>query len=147
VIFPQLAEGTVPVRKLLLLVEDNDSDEKLAIRALRKCGVEFEVEVVRDGAEALDRLTGDGPMPELVLLDLNLPKFGGLEVLARLRKHHSTKHLPVVVLTASREHEDISRSYACGANAYVRKPIDFHEFSEAARSIGRFWMSLNEVSR
>lgn len=135
------------MRKLLLLVEDNDSDEKLALRALKKCGVEFDVEVARDGAEALDRLTGHGKLPDVVLLDLNLPKFGGLEVLCKLRGHQATKHLPVVVLTASKEHEDISRSYDCGANAYVRKPIDFHEFSEAARSIGRFWISLNQVNR
>jgi two-component system response regulator len=135
------------VRKLLLLVEDNDSDEKLAIRALRKCGVEFDVEVARDGAEAVERLTGAGRMPDVVLLDLNLPKLGGLEVLARLRKHPSTTHLPIVVLTSSKEREDVSKSYASGANAYVRKPIDFHEFSEAAQSIGRFWLSFNEVSR
>jgi two-component system response regulator len=135
------------MRKLLLLVEDNDTDEKLAIRALKKCGVEFDVEVARDGAEALDRLGNAKKLPDMVLLDLNLPKFGGLEVLCRLRGQPLTRHLPVVVLTASKEHEDISRSYDCGANAYVRKPIDFHEFAAAARSIGCFWMSLNEIIR
>jgi two-component system response regulator len=143
-----LGDGTL--RKLLLLVEDNDTDEKLAIRALKNSGVDFDVEVARDGAEALDRLIGPDRsprLPDLVLLDLNLPRFGGIEVLTRLRADPATKYLPIVVLTASKEQEDIARSYASGANAYVRKPIDFAEFSEAAKTLGQFWLSLNQVSR
>jgi two-component system response regulator len=136
------------VSKVILLVEDNPSDEKLTIVAFRQCGV---VVVVRDGQEALDYLLGTGPyadrdcaLPTVVLLDLNLPKLGGLEVLRRIRAHEPTKFLPVVVLTTSREEEDVLQSYAYGANAYVRKPVEFADFVEAAKTVGLFWLLFNE---
>ncbi len=133
--------------KVILLVEDNASDEKLTLLAFKKCGVANEVIVVRDGAAALDYLFGLGPnaaQPTVVLLDLNLPKVDGLEVLRRIRANENTRLLPVVILTASREDEDIGTSYALGANAYVRKPVEFSEFTEAAKTLGLFWLLLNE---
>lgn len=138
--------------KVILLIEDNASDEKLTLLAFRKCGIANEVVVVRDGAEALDYLFGDGhhagaasrPLPSLVLLDLNLPRIDGHEVLRRLRADPRTKLMPVVVLTSSKEDEDIARSYELGANAYVRKPVDFTEFVAAAKTLGFFWPLLNE---
>lgn len=138
--------------KFLLLVEDNPSDEKLTLRALKKSGVAIDVAVVRDGAEALDYLFAAGPhaardasqLPTVVMLDLHLPRIDGLEVLRRIRADDRTRCLPVVILTASRESEDIARGYALGANAYVRKPVDFNEFIAAARALGVFWMLLNE---
>jgi len=135
--------------KVILLVEDNATDEKLTVLAFKKCAVANEVVVVRDGAAALEYLLGPvAPpvMPAVVLLDLNLPKVAGLEVLRRIRANESTKLLPVVVLTASKEDEDIVASYALGANAYVRKPIDFSEFTEAAKTLGLFWLLLNETA-
>ena len=139
--------------KLILLVEDNASDEKLTLLALRNCHVENQVAVARDGVEALDFLFATGLhaardpslLPALVLLDLNLPKIDGLEVLRRIRAHDRTRDLPVVVLTSSRQDEDISQGYASGANAYVRKPVDYDEFVEAAKALGVFWLSLNET--
>ncbi len=137
--------------KIILLVEDNPTDEKLTLRAFKKSGVANEVFVVRDGVEALDYLFGTGPegrvgheLPSIVLLDLQLPRIGGLEVLRRVRADERTKLLPVVVLTSSKEDEDIARSYALGANAYVRKPVEFSEFVDAARTLGLFWLLLNE---
>ena len=138
--------------KVILLVEDNASDEKLTVLAFKKCGISNEVVVVRDGAAALDYIFATGEHagrdtsvpPTVVLLDLKLPKVDGLEVLRRIRADGRTKLLPVVVLTASKEEEDILRSYALGANAYVRKPVDFVEFAEAARTLGLFWLLLNE---
>jgi two-component system response regulator len=138
--------------KVILLVEDNPSDEKLTLVAFRKCGVAHEIIVVRDGAAALDYLFATGEhasrtpdkLPSVVLLDLNLPKLGGLEVLRRVRADERTKLLPVVVLTSSREDEDILKSYSLGANAYVRKPVDFAEFAQAAKTLGVFWLLLNE---
>jgi two-component system response regulator len=140
------------MNKALLLVEDNPTDEKLTIRAFRKSGTANEIVVVRDGAEALDYLfaTGQyenrdpGVLPAVVLLDLKLPRIDGLEVLRRIRAHEPTRCLPVVILTASREHDDIARGYSLGANAYVRKPVDFGEFAEAAKTLGLFWLLLNE---
>jgi CheY-like chemotaxis protein len=140
------------VGRHILLVEDNATDEKLTLRAFNKCGVANEIVVVRDGREALDYLLctgrhgGRDPAsgPTLVLLDLNLPLVGGLEVLKTLRDTERTRYLPVVVLTSSREEEDILKSYAFGANAYVRKPVEFAEFAEAARALGMFWLMLNE---
>jgi two-component system, response regulator len=140
------------MNKEILLVEDNSSDEKLTLLAFKSCGVSNDVTVVRDGAEALDYLfaTGKygtrdaGVLPAVILLDLNLPKISGLEVLRRLRVDERTKLLPVVVLTASREDEDVMRSYSLGANAYVRKPVAFSEFAQAARTLGLFWLLLNE---
>ena len=138
--------------KLILLVEDNPSDEKLTLRALKGCGVANDVIVVRDGAEAIDFLFGSEPfrgeqvnrVPTLILLDLKLPRIDGLEVLRRIRDHGPTRHLPVVILTSSKEDEDIARGYALGANAYVRKPLDFAEFAQAAKVLGLFWLLLNE---
>jgi two-component system response regulator len=140
------------VKKLILLVEDNSSDEKLTALALRKCEVPNEVVVVRDGAEALDYLFGSGAhagrdtsaLPALVLLDLNLPKINGLEVLRRIRANETTAALPVVILTSSKQDEDITQGYASGANAYVRKPVDYAEFVAAAQTLGVFWLRLNE---
>ena len=138
--------------KPILLVEDNATDEKLTIRAFKKSGVSNEVVVVRDGAEALDYLFGTGAyagrdanaVPAVVLLDLKLPKVEGMEVLRRIRADSRTHLLPVVVLTASKEEEDVIGSYSLGANAYVRKPVDFNEFASAAKTLGLFWLLLNE---
>lgn len=140
------------MKKLILLVEDNESDEKLTLRALKKCGVDHDIVVQRDGADALDWLFASGKfadrdvtlVPAVVLLDLNLPKIDGIDVLRRLREDERTKTLPVVMMTSSNEQEDVVRSFACGANAYVRKPVGFVEFTEAAKAIGVFWLSLNE---
>lgn len=138
--------------KVILLVEDNASDEKLTVLAFKKCGVANEVVVVRDGAAALDYLLATGVhvgrdptiLPSVVLLDLKLPKVDGLEVLRRIRANEGTKLLPVVVLTASKEDEDVLSSFSLGANAYVRKPVEFAEFAEAAKTLGLFWLLLNE---
>lgn len=140
------------MNKVILLVEDNISDEKLTVLAFRNCGVSNSMVVVRDGAAALEYIFATGAhadrdaamTPAVVLLDLNLPKIGGLEVLRRLRDDPRTKMLPVVVLTASREEEDILRSYSLGANAYVRKPVEFGDFAQAAKTLGLFWLLLNE---
>ena len=140
------------MNKVILLVEDNASDEKLTLLAFKNCGVSNDVVVARDGAAALDYLFAIGkhesrdgsPLPAVVLLDLKLPKVDGLEVLRRLRADERTKLLPVVILTASREDEDVLESYARGANAYVRKPVDFAEFAKAAKTLGLFWLLLNE---
>lgn len=137
--------------KVVLLVEDNSSDEALALRALRKSNMGDNVVVVRDGAEALDYLLGrdrdlpDGrAMPHLVLLDLNLPKIDGLEVLRRIRADERTKLLPVVILTSSGEERDIVSGYDLGANSYVRKPVDFIQFADAVRQLGLYWLGINE---
>ena len=135
--------------KVILLVEDNASDEKLTLLAFKKCGIANDIVVARDGAAALDYFFGAGeqarrPLPAVVLLDLKLPKVDGLEVLRRLRADERTRCLPVVVLTSSKEEEDVGRSYSLGANAYVRKPVDFAEFAQVARTLGLFWLLLNE---
>jgi CheY-like chemotaxis protein len=140
--------------RVILLVEDNPSDEKLTLLAFKSCGVPNEIAVVRDGAAALDFLLGTGKyaasgapsLPRVVLLDLKLPKVDGLDVLRRIRENERTKHLPVVVLTSSRQDEDLTQSYSEGANAYVRKPVDFAVFAEAARTIATFWLVLNETA-
>ena len=140
--------------KLILLVEDNATDEKLTLLAFRGCGIANDIVVVRDGAAALDYLFRTGthvdpsasPSPMVVLLDLNLPKVDGHEVLRRLRADERTKLLPVIILTASKEEEDIVRGYQLGANAYVRKPVEFVEFVEAAKTLGLFWLLLNETA-
>ena len=132
--------------KVVLLVEDNASDEKLTLRAFKKHNLGNEIVVARDGAEAIDRLHGGDPIhPAIVLLDLNLPKIDGLEVLRRIRSDERTRMLPVVVLTSSTQDEDLVRSYQLGANAYVRKPVDFNAFVDAARTLGLFWLLLNET--
>jgi len=132
----------------ILLVEDNPDDEALTLRALKKNNILNEVIVARDGAEALELLfRGDGasvPMPSLILLDLNLPKIDGLEVLRRIRADQRTKIVPVVVLTSSKLEDDILASYQGGANGYVRKPVRFADFAEAVRALGVFWLLLNE---
>ena len=139
-------------QKVILLVEDNPDDEKLTLRALHKNKISNEVVVAHDGVEALDYLLGDGAdagnhandLPQVVLLDLKLPKLDGLEVLRRLRAHERTKHLPVVILTSSNEEQDLIAGYSLGANSYVRKPVDFSQFLEAARQLGLYWLVLNE---
>jgi two-component system, response regulator len=138
--------------KIILLVEDNSDDELLTIRALRKNNISNEVVVARDGVEALDYLFGTGAyvgrnlseMPQVVLLDLNLPKLDGLEVLRRVRADERTKLLPMVILTSSNEEADRINGYGLGANSYVRKPVDFNQFTEAARQLGLYWLVLNE---
>jgi two-component system response regulator len=138
--------------KTILLVEDNADDEKLTLRALKKNIIGNEVVVARNGAEALDYLFGAGSysgrdtrlMPQVVLLDLKLPKIDGLEVLRRLRADERTKLLPVVLLTSSNEEQDRLSGYGFGANSYVRKPVDFNQFTEAVRQLGLYWLVLNE---
>jgi two-component system, response regulator len=138
--------------KVILLVEDNASDEKLTLLAFKNCGVSNEVIVVRDGVAALDYVFATGiyagrdvsMLPAVVLLDLKLPKLDGLEVLRRVRADERTRLLPIVILTASKEEEDILHSYSMGANAYVRKPVEFAEFAGVARTLGLFWLLLNE---
>lgn len=138
----------------ILLVEDNADDELLATRAFRKNHILNEVVVAHDGVEAIDYLFGTGAhtgrdmtvWPQVVLLDLNIPRIGGLDVLRRIRSDERTKSLAVVVLTSSKEEEDIIRSYALGANAYVRKPVDFAQFNEAIKTLGLFWLLLNETA-
>lgn len=138
-------------KAVLLLVEDNPDDEALAVRALKKNHVLNEVIVVRDGSEALDYLYGTGKyegrdvakQPEVVLLDLKLPKVDGLEVLKRIRSDERTKYLPVVVLTSSSEEKDLVESYKLGANSYIRKPVDFQQFSEAIQQLRLYWLVLN----
>jgi two-component system response regulator len=138
------------MKNVILLVEDNPSDEKLTLLAFKNCGVSNELVVVRDGAAAIEHLLPRVPpaapaaLPALILLDLKLPKVDGLEVLRRIRADPRTRLLPVVVLTASREDEDILSSYALGANAYVRKPVEFAAFAQAAQTLGLFWLHLNE---
>ena len=139
--------------KSILLVEDNASDEKLTLRAFRKSNLVDEIEVVRDGAEALEYVFAVGryehrrgsALPAVILLDLNLPLVGGLEVLRRIRADESTRLVPVVILTGSKEDEDVINGYQLGANAYVRKPVDFAEFAEAAKTLGLFWLLINET--
>jgi len=138
--------------KLILLVEDNPKDEALTLRAFKQSGIANKVAVARDGVEALDFLfnTGTRPdgnpaeLPTLVLLDLKLPKVDGVEVLKRIRSDERTKLLPVVILTSSNEEEDRLKCYKSGANSYVRKPVDFNHFAEAARQLGLYWLILNE---
>jgi CheY-like chemotaxis protein len=138
--------------KIILLVEDNPDDEALTRRALKKNQILNEVVVARDGAEALEWLFGTGRfagrdvavMPTVILLDLKLPKVDGLEVLQRIRGDARTKVLPVVILTSSKEEQDLAQSYSLGANSYMRKPVDFSQFSEAVRNLGLYWLVLNE---
>jgi two-component system response regulator len=137
---------------IILLVEDNSDDVELTLRAFRKSKVLNEIVVVRDGVEALDYLFATGThagrdqksMPEVILLDLKLPKIGGLEVLRRLRAEESTRRIPVVVLTSSSEEKDILTSYDLGANSFVRKPVDFAQFIVAAQQLGMYWLVMNE---
>ena len=130
---------------MLLLVEDNPSDEELTLRSLKKHNIVNEVVVARDGVEAVEYLLDDSKqLPDLVLLDHKLPRLSGLEVLQRIRTEERTKMLPVVVLTSSSQDEDIVSSYRMGANSYVRKPVRFSDFSEAVRQLGVYWLLINE---
>lgn len=139
--------------KMILLVEDNPDDEALTLRALKKNNISNELVIVRDGAEALDFLFGTGAfagrdpsqLPQVVLLDLKLPKIDGLEVLRRVRENPITQLLPVVILTSSKEEQDMITSYKLGANSYVRKPVDFNQFVTAVRQLGLYWLVLNEA--
>jgi two-component system response regulator len=136
----------------ILLVEDNPSDEALTLRALKKSGVATQVFVVHDGPEALDYLFCRGAhagkdakdLPQIVFLDLNLPRMGGLEVLAQLRADPRTKLLPVVILTSSNEERDRLAGYTTGANSYVVKPVDFIQFAEAVKQVGLYWLVINQ---
>jgi two-component system response regulator len=138
--------------RVILLVEDNPGDEALTLRALKKSGIANNVIVMRDGAEALDYLfcagtySGRDPrdVPAVILLDLNLPKIGGLDALKRIRKNPATKLLPVVILTSSGEEEDRLRGYEFGANSFVRKPVGFDKFAIAVQQLGLYWLILNE---
>lgn len=138
--------------KNILLVEDNPDDVKLTVHAFKKCGIINPLMVVHDGVTALDYLFGTGlyagrdpaDLPSVMLLDLKLPRIDGLEVLRRLRADSRTRRLPVVVLTSSKEDQDIIASYDLGANSYVRKPVDFDQFLDAVRQLGLYWLLLNE---
>ncbi len=140
-------------KKMILLVEDNPDDEALALRALKKSNLANEIAVARDGVEALDFLFCEGKfadrdpceLPVVVLLDLKLPKVDGLEVLKRIKNDDRTRRLPVVILTSSSEERDIIDSYDFGANSYIRKPVDFNQFTEAVAQLGLYWLILNEV--
>ena len=137
--------------KVILLVEDNADDEALTLRALKRNNIKNDVVVAHDGVEALDYLLGAGgpagrpphAMPQLVLLDLKLPRVDGLEVLRRLRADPRTRLLPVVILTSSREQQDLTASYDSGVNSYIQKPVDFNQFSDAVRKLGLYWILLN----
>lgn len=139
--------------KVILLVEDNPDDELLTLRALRRNGVTNEVVVARDGVEALDYLFACGShsgrdagvMPELILLDLKLPRVDGFEVLRRLRSDERTRLLPVVILTSSKEQQDMLEGYGLGANSYVRKPVNFEQFVSAVEQLKLYWLVLNEA--
>ncbi len=141
------------VNKGIMLVEDNPDDEALTLRALRKNNIQNDVVVAHDGVEALDYLFGTGlyvnrdtrVKPVVVLLDLKLPKVDGLEVLRRLREDTRTQLIPVVVLTSSKEEQDLISSYSFGCNSYIRKPVDFIQFVEAVRQLGLYWLVLNEA--
>jgi CheY-like chemotaxis protein len=137
--------------KLILLIEDNPDDEMLTLLALKQHNVKNEVVVARDGAEALDYLFGTGTyagrdvsaMPEVILLDLKLPKIDGLEVLRRIRANPKTQFIPVIILTTSKEEQDLVNGYRNGANSYVRKPVDFNEFHQSVLQLGMYWLVLN----
>ena len=135
--------------KVILLVEDNSDDELLTLRALKNNNISNEVIVARDGQQALDYFFGDGAStrttPTVMLLDLKLPKVDGLEVLRRIRADERTRMQPVVILTSSKEEQDLLTSYRHGANSYIRKPVDFSQFQEAIRQLGLYWLVMNEA--
>ena len=135
--------------KIILLVEDNPDDEALTLRALKKNNIMNQVVVAHDGVEAVNYLLGPdaaaNPVPQIILLDLKLPKMNGLEVLKCLRSDERTKLLPVIILTSSREEQDLVNSYDLGANSYIRKPVDFNQFIAAVQQLGLYWLVLNEI--
>ncbi len=139
-------------KNLILLVEDNPDDEELTLLAFEQSDMSHEIVVAHDGVEALDYLLGTGMyanrdlnvMPALILLDLQLPRINGLQVLQRLRTNHRTKLLPVVILTTSNEQQDLINSYSLGCNSYIRKPVDYKEFLTAVQQMGMYWLLLNE---
>ncbi|MBX2988485.1 MAG: response regulator [Bdellovibrionaceae bacterium] len=141
--------------KVILLIEDNQDDVELTLRAFKKNAINDEVVIARDGQEAVDYLFGEGAYegrdpsqtPRVVLLDLKIPRLSGLEVLRRVRADERTRRTPVVILTSSKEESDLVQGYDLGANSYVRKPVDFNVFVEAARSLGRYWLLLNETPK
>ncbi len=145
--------GGIMKTKVILLVEDNPDDVQLTLRALKKSNIMNEVVVAQDGVEALDYLFGTGKytgrdtgiLPQVVLLDLKMPRMDGLEVLQRIRKNERTKLQPVVILTTSSEDRDRVESYRLGANSYIRKPVDFKQFVEAVNQLGLYWLVLNEA--
>ncbi len=133
----------------LLLVEDNSSDEELTLHVLRKYNLANRIQVVRDGAEALEFLFGNGgqAVPKLILLDLKLPKLNGREVLSQIKADARTRTIPVVVLTSSREDSDLAACYQLGVNSYIVKPVDFVQFTECVRQLGLYWLLVNEPAR
>jgi two-component system, response regulator len=143
---------TLPPEKTILLVEDNPDDEALTLRAFKKNNINNALTVVRDGVEALDYLFARGPhagraasaLPTVTLLDLKLPRVDGLEVLRQVRASPLTRMLPVVILTSSKEEQDMVAGYSLGANSYIRKPVDFSKFNEAILQLGLYWLVLNE---
>jgi len=140
-------------KRIILLVEDNPDDEVLTLRALSENNIKNKVVVAHDGVEALEYLFGTGAylgrdlrvMPQVILLDIKLPRMDGHEVLRRLREDERTKLLPVVILTSSKEEQDLEMGYKLGANSYIRKPVDFNQFAEAVRQLGLYWLVLNEM--
>ena len=130
----------------ILLVEDNPDDEKLTLRALKKNNIANPINVARDGQAAVDYLFNpSNALPAVVLLDLKLPKIGGLEILKRMRADERLKLVPVVILTSSKEEADVIAGYSLGCNSYIRKPVDFDQFSDAVRQLGMYWLVLNEL--
>ena len=141
------------MKKIILLVEDNPDDVELTLEVFESINVANKIIVARNGVEALDYLFGEGiysaakpALPQLMLLDIKLPKVDGLEVLRRVRTSERTRHLPVVILTSSKEDRDLTRSYDLGVNSYVQKPVDFEQFTQAVRQLGMYWLLLNETS-
>jgi two-component system, response regulator len=130
----------------ILLVEDNPADVTLTLRAFKKSNILNEVVIAQDGVEAVDILLGkpDAPLPQIILLDLKLPRMDGLQVLQRIRASERTQLLPVIILTSSAEEADVISGYSLGANSYIRKPVDFEQFVEAVRQLGLYWLVLNE---
>lgn len=141
--------------KIILMVEDNEDDEVLTLRALKKNNLANHIEVVRDGAEAIDYIFCKGKYsdrdvnikPQLILLDLNLPKMNGIDVLQHIRADDLSKHIPVVMLTTSDQEDDITKCYDSGANSFIRKPVDFKEFMEVVNQLGIYWMVINKSSK
>jgi two-component system, response regulator len=141
-----------PDKKMVLVVEDNPDDELMTVETLQHAGMTNDIEVMRDGAEAVDFLFGTGAhagrdlslMPAVILLDLKLPKLSGIDVLNRIRANELTAHIPVVILTSSSEDEDMISSYKSGANSYVRKPVQFSQFADAVHQVGMYWLLINE---